>query len=163
MRTGAVVAGALIALASAFAGVYGYGVAREAWTHVRAERAWPDQRARLEAAVAAVELPDGYRRVDCAADAVVEQRCWRVDALPDDVLPDQLATLDGVGDTGAVGDCDGTPTWRGRPVGCAVSTILAGRLLGATAFRDVDPDASHPDDVVLDSTLVGLGADLTPP
>lgn len=152
--------GALAIGCTLWAGPYWLGVAQQA---VAQQRFWPEQRAQIEAAVAAVDLPDRFTAVPCAgpgAGADTADRCWRVEASPEDVAADLTAALEAAG-VEQVGTS--TPALaRHGVVGAHAVGSVADRVVQILAFRELDqsPLREH---LFTGTVEVRLTADLTSP
>jgi hypothetical protein len=144
-----------------WAGPYWLGVARQA----AAEHRWPEERAVVEAAVAALQLPAGYATVPCPEPSDDDARCWRVAAEPDRVQVDLEAALTAVGAQEVTALVSELP--RYGPVGATVHGSVAGRVLVLLGDRELLPrepgDPIPPGGPFADTVLVRLSADLAPP
>jgi hypothetical protein len=161
-RTAVLIALPLTALAigcTVFAGPYWLGVARQAL----AEQRWPDQRARIEAVVAAVDLPDRFAPVPCdglglGADGA--DRCWRVEALPADVADDLTAALEAAGADRVAASTSSRS--RYGVVAADALGFVADRVVLVAAVRELDRDRL-PESPFADTSVVHLTADLAAP
>ncbi|WP_213283371.1 hypothetical protein [Cellulomonas hominis] len=158
VRTALVVAVPLAAAAVAvtlWAAPYWLDVAR----HAVAEQRWPDERGRIEAAVAAVALPDGFAPVPCADAARTDvDRCWRTAGTPEDSAE---ALVGALAEAGVTGVAVAAPPEGGDLA--MVQGVVAGRQVWAVAAREVDPDATRVEDMFLGTVLVKVTADLDAP
>jgi hypothetical protein len=138
-----------------WAAPYGLEVAR----HEVQERRWPEDRARIEAALAAVELPEAFAPVACSDAARTDaDRCWRTPVSPREAA-DLLA-----GALASAGVEDAEPA--APPPGGDMTTVIgsvAGRQVWAVAGREVDPAATRVEDMFTGTVLVRLSADLDAP
>jgi hypothetical protein len=161
-RTAVLVALPLAVLAVAltlWAGPYWLGVAQ----HAVAEARWPEQRTALEAAVDAVALPDRFAAAPCdgpGSGAGSTDRCWQVEAAPEDLADDLAAALTAAG----VDDVQVSTSSAGRYgiTGAHAVGVVADRVVQILAFRELDesPLRTTP----FTSTVeVRLTADLTAP
>jgi hypothetical protein len=161
-RSALLVALPLAALAiggTVWAGPYWLGVAQQAV----AQHRWPEQRAQIEAAVAAVDLPDRFAAVACTepgtgADAA--DRCWQVEASPEDVADDLTAALEAAGVEQVA---TSTPALaRQGVVGVHAVGSVADRVVQILAFRELDEPPFH-ESLFTGTVEVRLTADLTAP
>lgn len=160
-RTAALVAVPLAAAAvglTLYAGPYWVGEVR----HRVDEQRWPDQRARIEAALDAVDLPAGYEPIDCAEafGAPEGTRCWRVTALPVHAAPDLAPSLAAAG-VEVTGE-DLGPEMHGTPASAAASGRLEGRVVRLSVTRELDR-GRLPATPFADTSVAELTADLAAP
>jgi hypothetical protein len=141
-----------------YAGPYWVDVVR----HRVDEQRWPEQRARIEAAVDAVVLPEGYEPIDCADGFGASEgtRCWRTAALPADAAVDLAPALLAVGVD--VLDEGVGPDLRGAPTTAFATGMLEGRSVFLSVTRELDR-ANLPETPFADTAVAELTADLTAP
>ncbi|MCV2392880.1 hypothetical protein OEB99_01030 [Actinotalea sp. M2MS4P-6] len=167
MRSPVLVVSILGAVAIAI-GALALEPARDAWHQWQAGRSWEQDEARATAAMDAVELPVGYRAVECPDGAQAgAARCWRTELGPAQALPDLRAA---VAATGAeVLDPDPAVA-RDADDDALASSVIAtvpgtfetqGFVLVAT--RDLDDQADDEGDFWTGTTTVRLVPALTPP
>ncbi|GIG36991.1 hypothetical protein [Cellulomonas pakistanensis] len=163
-RTAALLAVPLAAAAVAltlYAGPYWVGEVR----HRVDEQRWPEQRARIEAALAAVELPAGYAPLDCADSpfgAPESGRCWRTTTLPADAAGDLAPALTAVGVEIEESLTGIGPVLHGTPASAAAVGTLEGRSVHLSVTREVDR-TRLPATPFGDTAVVELTADLGAP
>lgn len=126
---------------------------------------WPEQREQLIDAMAAVTLDDRFVPTACPEWAPsgdgFDQRCFRVDAAPDEVVWD---LRDGLADAGVVAvDVDCTDALDGTVLGCSAGGHVGGQLLLMGVYPDLNPVAAANDDfelpdMFLATSTVTLGA-----
>lgn len=160
-RTAVLVAVPLAASAvglTLYAGPYWVDVAR----HRLDEQRWPEQRARIEAALDAVVLPEGYEPIDCADGFGAREaaRCWRTAALPADAAADLAPALTAVG-VEVLDDGVG-PDMRGAPATASAIGLLEGRSVLLSVTRELDR-ANLPETPFADTAVAELTADLAAP
>ncbi|MFF1530166.1 hypothetical protein [Cellulomonas sp. NPDC058312] len=133
----------------------------EAGRQLAAERRWPGERAEIESALLAVDLPARYDPVSCDADPVAGSgdRCWRVTALPEEVVDELGTALRGVAEDVLT---TVAPPGRHGSVGADAVGLVAGRTVQLTAWRETDA-AALPATPFGSTTLVRLTADLSAP
>lgn len=162
-RTAVLVAVPLVAAAVAltlYAGPYWVGEIR----HGVEERRWPEQRARIEAALGAVTLPEGYEPIDCADGfgAQAGARCWRTRTLPVDAADDLAIALTAV-DVVLEESVTGVgPEMDGTAASASALGWLEGRTVQLTVTRELDR-ANLPATPFADTAVVELTADLAAP
>lgn len=126
---------------------------------------WPEQRERIEAAVAGLALPEGYRETDCGELASgPADRCWWTDALPSSTAAELKAALVAAGATDV--SSDSLAAASPAEASLLVSTgSVAGRDVHLAASREVDEEATLTSGelVLRPGSLVRLIADLDAP
>lgn len=126
------------------------------------EQRWPEQRTRIEAALDAVVLPEGYEPIDCADGSGAREgaRCWRTAALPADAAVDLGPALTAVGVE--VLDEGVGPDLRGAPASASAIGMLEGRTVLLSVTRELDR-ANLPETPFADTAVAELVADLVEP
>lgn len=149
-----------LALAVAFwAAPHWSGVAQ----HAVATSHWPEQRAQIEAAVAAVDLPAPFTAVPCGGlglGADGADRCWRTAALPADIAADLDAALAAAGVDRV--ETSASESSRYGVLGTSAAGVVADRVVQIGATRELD-EANLPETPFADTVVVHLTADLAAP
>lgn len=127
---------ALVSVAvAAWAGPYWLERGREYLDRQR----WPQQRAHVLDAVAGLALPAGYVEEPCGGAPGPDDRCWHVDARPQDVTADLVAALTAAGVEGVLAE---TAPVEGTSVIALARGSLEGREVGLFATEEVDEEAT---------------------
>lgn len=123
---------------------------------------WPEQRAQVLDAVAAVTLPAAYVEEPCASADDPADRCWRVDLAPEETT---AALAEALTAAGVAAVRPGLAPVEGAGTIALARGTVAGREVGLFATTEVDEEATVAAGAVVlrPGALVRSTADLEAP